>query len=356
MRLSSDHPSYVLFRDEFLTLAAQFGFKLHREVLPGTGSQGEPLSQDFAHIDQQSENTIVHLSGVHGVEGYLGSSIQAKILSTIGHGFRDHRVNFIFVHAVNPFGMSWYRRVNGQNVDLNRNGFSGPPPVASMDVARFSDFLESSSHWELLLKTPALLTALASLGVRRTTQAIAGGQWQEPESLFFGGTTRQAELAHLPGTLLRLAPTTKNFYVIDVHSGLGPWGHDSLLVSDRNHLDFFQRASEVPHQESHVVDTSDETPSQYYHAHGMLADFLTASMTGQSVYYMTQEFGTVSALQVLVALILENSLYKMEPGNSRRVRILLNSFFPDSASWRKTCRQAGLQRFSQLLQVVAHQN
>src|SRR3546814_2628689 len=43
---------------------------------------------------------------------------------------RDHPVGIMMVHLINPWGTSWKRRVNEDNIDLNRNyiDFSRPLP------------------------------------------------------------------------------------------------------------------------------------------------------------------------------------------------------------------------------------
>ena len=75
--------------------------------------------------------TIVHSSGVHGVEGYAGSAIQLALLELLtsasqnknkGKSNAQNRPTIVMVHAVNPVGMNQYRRCNENNVDLNRNG------------------------------------------------------------------------------------------------------------------------------------------------------------------------------------------------------------------------------------------
>ena len=95
------------------------------------------MSIDVAilHGNTKKLGTIVHSSGVHGVEGYAGSAIQLAILellttttgdeNTTANSQQQHqqqdRPTIILIHAVNPVGMSEYRRCNENNVDLNRN-------------------------------------------------------------------------------------------------------------------------------------------------------------------------------------------------------------------------------------------
>ena len=92
---------------------------------------------------------IIHSSGVHGVEGYLGSAIQIRFLHEMflrneeqlklessgscdstdisqkpENKYSDKVRKVLLIHAVNPYGMRHHRRANENNVDLNRNALS----------------------------------------------------------------------------------------------------------------------------------------------------------------------------------------------------------------------------------------
>ena len=99
-----------------------------------TGPAGEPLCIDVAVVGSlKSGKVLLSSSGVHGVEGYPGSAIQLAVMDDLSKQdpFKDHAI--IFIHAVNPYGMAWWRRFNENNVDLNRNflrsdqNYSGVP-------------------------------------------------------------------------------------------------------------------------------------------------------------------------------------------------------------------------------------
>jgi hypothetical protein len=78
---------------------------------------------------------IIHSSGTHGVEGYLGSAIQIRFLhelflqneEAVQHNNKSPSESsgkvrkILLIHAINPFGMRHFRRCNENNVDLNRN-------------------------------------------------------------------------------------------------------------------------------------------------------------------------------------------------------------------------------------------
>ena len=104
-----------------------------------SNDESSSLTLDVAVLpgNTQELGTIVHSSGVHGVEGYAGSAIQLAwlemlLLSTDDNNDKndnDNHINnnnnrptIVMVHAVNPVGMKEYRRCNENNVDLNRNG------------------------------------------------------------------------------------------------------------------------------------------------------------------------------------------------------------------------------------------
>ncbi|KAL3798275.1 hypothetical protein HJC23_000189 [Cyclotella cryptica] len=87
--------------------------------------------------DNRDNINIIHSSGVHGVEGYLGSAIQLRFLHELiiqNEERLDSRKDalsketklrhVLIIHAVNPYGMRHHRRTNENNVDLNRNALS----------------------------------------------------------------------------------------------------------------------------------------------------------------------------------------------------------------------------------------
>jgi len=364
MRLTSDGkiliPNYVSNREIFLHLAEKAKLKLIHQSLPGLGWQNESLTQDYAVFDQGSSTTLVHMSGVHGIEGYLGSSIQEKILSTIATGFQDAKINVILVHAVNPFGMSWYRRVNAENIDLNRNGIADNDRPINKDNSLFADFLQSKSAGDFLKSAAPTVIQLAKLGLKRSSQAIAGGQWEYPLGLFYGGLEVQEEIKILTASLKQLTPTAKKYFVIDVHTGLGPWAKDSLLVnSDQPQiLQFFRGATQEGSIENRVIDTSPSGDSQGYRSQCTIDHYLKLSLQkmGVPVHYITHEFGTHSAQSVLFSMIRENALYQKSPRDGERIQILLKAFFPSEKNWLYSCRNLGLKRFSQILQALESQS
>jgi len=105
-------------------------------------------------------------------------------------GFAAARRGLVLVHALDPYGFAWVRRSNEENVDLNRNfllsgeHYSGSPPryVALDSLPQPPG--SAAPPRRVLAPVGALHPAH---GMPELKQAVAGGQYDFPRGLFFGG-------------------------------------------------------------------------------------------------------------------------------------------------------------------------
>ena len=82
--------------------------------------EGNNLYIDVVWIGRSDcDKLYMSTSGIHGVEGFAGSAIQFSILDNLNN--LPDKTALAFIHILNPWGMSWLRRENELNVDLNRN-------------------------------------------------------------------------------------------------------------------------------------------------------------------------------------------------------------------------------------------
>ena len=201
----------------------------------------EPLSIDIAWLGAlNAKKILIHIGGTHGVEGFAGSAIACSLLKNPIK--TDDDTAIIFVHALNCFGMALNRRVNENNVDLNRN-FTDDRRSHPL-YAKINNLINPSCHaWIDFFHLKAIASILW-YGWSNVLQAIAGGQYDFPEGLFYGGN----KLEEGPQKLL--AWFEKKFSehryrdelrvgVID-HTGLGPKGRDFLLAIDENLKQFLK--------------------------------------------------------------------------------------------------------------------
>src|SRR5262249_43549094 len=126
----------------FRSSLQQVNGRLETLDLQAKGPAGEALSIDIGWIGNPNPRfVLLHSSGVHGVEGFAGSAIQLQLLGNVPH--LPPPASLILVHVLNPFGMAWLRRVNENNVDLNRNFLAADEEYAGAPASykEFDSFL-----------------------------------------------------------------------------------------------------------------------------------------------------------------------------------------------------------------------
>ena len=134
---------YAQSRAAFVHAARQVGARHWQVMHPDRGMQGEALSMDLAWLGPASaQRVLVSLSGTHGIEGFAGSACQRAWLATDAPGHLPPDTAVLLVHAVNPWGFAWLRRVDAQNIDVNRNALHAwRTPPANPDYAQFHALL-----------------------------------------------------------------------------------------------------------------------------------------------------------------------------------------------------------------------
>ena len=226
--------TYAEARAKFLRAARARGLAIESHVHPSAvGAEGEALALDVAHFGHpDSPSLLVLLSGMHGVEGFCGSGCQVALLqdesfaAAIGQG----ALAVLFCHAINPYGFSHLRRVNEDNIDLNRNfrDFSKADPPNADYVAVHAMVLPAS--WPPpAANTAEILDYVARHGVLGLQAAVSRGQCDFPDGLFYAGRAPSWSNTVLRDVLKRYGAHRARLGWIDFHTGLGPWGHGEKI-------------------------------------------------------------------------------------------------------------------------------
>ena len=132
---------YRSARGAFLKACAAAGLSSVARVHPTAKARdGKPLFLDTATIGaRDAEAALLLISGTHGAEGYFGSGVQTGLLR---EGLM-HRVpkaaKVVLLHALNPYGFSWARRVDDENADINRNFVDHANPPANKAYEALAD-------------------------------------------------------------------------------------------------------------------------------------------------------------------------------------------------------------------------
>src|SRR3954470_22773491 len=110
--------SYAEARDKFFTAARSRGLGVETNVHPLPGRDGEMLAMDVARDGPlAAQSLLVVSSACHGVEGFCGSGVQVALLGDAA--FHDAAeaaaVAVLYIHGLNPYGFSWWRRTTHEN-------------------------------------------------------------------------------------------------------------------------------------------------------------------------------------------------------------------------------------------------
>lgn len=231
---------YAEARAGFLAAAAARGFKVESAPHPRKGARGEELAMDSVLLGAADpESLLIVTSGTHGVEGFCGSGCQRALLGDdeLLKRIDAAKLAVLLVHAVNPWGFSFLRRANEDNIDLNRN---------FLDFARQAKGAGGTGYDELhdLLLPPqwpppdanraALFAARERMGHREFQAAVSSGQQSRPDGLFFCGTAPSWSNRTLRELVKRHGAGRRRIGWIDIHTGLGPSGHGEKIYAGRN--------------------------------------------------------------------------------------------------------------------------
>ncbi|PYS30326.1 MAG: DUF2817 domain-containing protein [Acidobacteria bacterium] len=337
-------PDYSTARSRFRQMVEAAGGRLDVLPLEARGPAGENLGIDIGSFGAENpRRVLLHSSGLHGVEGFAGSAIQLQFLDSLPPVPAE--TAFVIVHVLNPYGMAWLRRVNENNVDLNRNclgntAYAGAPSA----YVELESFLNPQSPPTSDLFTLKAIWLILRHGMPALKQAVVGGQYEYPKGLFFGGKQLQQGLERYESFLARRLTSAKQVVAIDVHTGLGKYGEDTLLVDTEQYDTLRRRFGER-------VTRSDPHESPAYQVRGALESMIFRVLRGAHVDFLRQEFGTYGPVKVLQALRQENRAHYYDDGRSGHPAktVLREIFCPADESWRQSVLKRGGELLSQAL-------
>src|SRR5215472_14681333 len=210
----ADHfsPEYAFARERFLRAAERHGATRWSYPIGARGPHGEELAIDVAQVGPRDpESMLVVSSGLHGVEGFAGSAIQHQLLAAQLESLDLPRnTGALLVHALNPYGFAWVRRVNESNVDLNRNFLRHPEDhVPSPDYDPLDGGAEQASR-------EIFRAFVAEHGRRRLQQVLTSGQYHHATGMQFGGT-REEESNRIARRIVREQARGRRVAWVDIH-------------------------------------------------------------------------------------------------------------------------------------------
>ncbi|MEM8767385.1 MAG: M14 family metallopeptidase [Pseudomonadota bacterium] len=346
--------NYQEGRAKFLALCEDQGFSVtsHRNER-AQAPDGSDLFLDLATLGAADASQLLMVfSGTHGVEGYCGSGIQAALL---GEGFfRDAGpdLQVALVHAVNPYGFAHDRRVNEDNIDLNRNflefGKDTPRNIGYGDIHKYL----VPDAWEGETRKQAD-TALAQYAKQNGPDALqhaaSGGQYTHSDGVFYGGEAPSWSANTVLSLVKPLAAQATRACFIDIHTGLGPYGYGEMIAAG---FPAQVARTEAFYSDYEVTDpeagTSSSAPIQGTMAHG-----IERLLPGVETQFLALEYGTLPMKEVMTAVRADNWLYRsgsLDSDLGKQIKQQIrDAFYCDEAQWKTMVHERAVDVLSTTL-------
>ena len=348
--------TYTQARHRFRHAAEAAGAAVHS--YPVNVRDRDDLTVDVAVIGPDTAPAVVTSSAVHGIEGFFGSAVQLGLLDQLRQPPVEPRVRHVLIHGVNPYGFDRLRRFNEENVDLNRNflrngaAFNG----ASDGYAHLNKFLNPESPPSRMdLFRLRAVWHICRHGLQPLKQAVAGGQYDYPKGIFFGGhrpsQSAQIVFEHCDAWIGKSEPVAH----IDFHTGLGPFGTYKLLLEEEA-----DEAAHAWYTETfgpEHVEPADDPHATAYPVTGVFGAWLQDHFSDRTYRFVAAEFGTYSIIRVLEAVRSENRAHHFGAKESAIYQSakaeLLECFCPKDKRWRRQAVASGLNIIRQAETALA---
>lgn len=364
-------PNYEDSRSRFRAycLREPLNYFCRKFIIPSR--RDKDLSMDVGYFGGNGRSLIILQSGIHGPETPAGAAIQQLFMEKYLHTFLNDGIDVLLVHAVNPYGFKYGRRVDENNIDLNRNfaPIRDLYQTSNADYKRMRSVLEptgpvgglrlASARIELGL---ILKYAMSGFDRRRANAAITG-QYEFPRGLNYGGRrpTEQAKIFY--NLNVGLFSKYEQILMLDVHTGLGEKGALSILPSEYSDAESLKEMiatlSTLENQGVKTIDISAD--EKFYSPNGDIIDLIPQIARKSCVVALTLEYGTLgnnlmSELETVSHIVLENQAHfhgcASDSICTEVNRAFIELFNPNERGWRN----AVLKRADRVFAALARRH
>jgi hypothetical protein len=355
--------SFSEARERFVDAAKAAGARLTHYLHPDRrGPGGEALYFDVAVLgDPRARRVLVVGCGTHGIEGFSGSAAQTAWMRGPGASRIPEQTALVFFHAHNPWGFAHRQRVTENNVDLNRNfvdhgaAYPANPGYDEIHAAI------SPRHWDEdnIRRVFAALDAFrARKGEQAFSDAYNGGQYQHADGVFFGGGGEQWANRTFRRALREHVRHAERATIIDLHTGIGPYGEHVFLCFHPPGSAAYERARTWWGERA--VNRQGSTHKALAHYHGLLLDAFQAELEGAETTAMVVEFGTKTRAEMQRASLSLRWLRchgEQHPQLAARVHAdYVEAFYPSDPAWRSAVLAQSQVFIDQALAGIARES
>ncbi|MEJ5272999.1 MAG: M14 family metallopeptidase [Spirochaetota bacterium] len=334
--------------------------------------------------NKDSKNHIIFQSGLHGIEGYVGfemiyhltMNILEKIFN-LKSAEKDNSQNMFditYIINANPFGVKNKRRVNENNVDLNRNFLLKDEDFINIkdDYYLVDEVINPKKKIKDFNTIFNILRLVVKIGTGKFKHVLLSGQRYNTNGVYYMGDGFQKQTIFLKNLYQNLFSEKgfENTIFIDLHTGYGPSYQMSVVNSSFMKLGKEDESVKIDKNKGSKTKNdnikSDDivrnlmqnyplvvqsNTDSFYEMKGDLIDYIYKVYP--SIKYATSfEFGTfgdsvLSSLKSVVAIVLENQYFynnlNGKPVNEKELdrigkKVLTfyeKAYFPKKLKWWK---------------------
>jgi len=338
--------NYYQARDKFKEATKSNGMNTFSETII------DDLTIDFAISETpKKDKLLIIVSGVHGVEGYVGSMFQVYFLENIFPKLKD-KISVCLIHSLNPYGFKNNRRVNQNNVDLNRNFSENFNDILSpkiMEIIKNNEsiFDANGPRRNKLKENYKLYTTMFKSvirnGIVETIEAGVVGQSLYPTGINYSGKGPEKENIIFRNYISKITEGYNQATLLDLHTGLG---RKFEMSGSTYHP---QNSEEYKFCKKIVKTLASHTGVHIYNLYSLAKGFLKETKAKNN-YEILIEFGTISPLASAISasylahlLVVENQItFKGPKEKLEHIRKKMKkAYYPQSALYNLfICKEA----------------
>jgi predicted deacylase len=346
--------TYDECRDRFRWTVRRAGLGFDAFPITARGEHGQELTIDVASVGAaRPRRAVLVLAGVHGDEGFSSSTLMCDAIDRwVSDGVDGELADdatVVMIHGVNPWGMSYWRRQNESNVDLNRNwgrderlDVPSNPGYVALHRTLVPGGPEPPSPESLLDVTSAMVE---EFGYQWVKSAVSAGQYSHPDGLYFGGDRTEESNLRLADIVASRLAGAEEVLVVDLHTGHGAPGTYTLLSHvSRDHPDdaWLRRVFDADRIECTASPEATTGPK-----HGQIASGLGELVPGAAWRTVTMELGTISDTRMILNERAEHWVHfhgdRSNPGHAHIVWEHRCGSTPDDPDWERSARAHGVE-------------
>ena len=324
------------------------------EVSEYAVDESDDLYIDNIYLPSKNENKnlIVLTTGVHGIEGYIGSVMLDVFFEEIYPNIDTNNTGILVLANVNPYGMKYMRRYNENNVDLNRNfilDWNNFDLTSNKDYPEVKEFLQpegkiGNALWHEVGFYLNLAKEALTKGADKVSDALLTGQYEYAQGVYYGGTGDEISTAYLKGVFNDcLEGEYENIVHIDIHSGYGP--RYNMVIFNSVYETMNEAETQKAFNYDYVISYDSES---FYATTGDTTDYFyrlaESKNTDKELFSTCFEFGTIgdSFIDSILSLkftVDENRQHWFPSDNKVSSEVVKENykelFYPTETAWRE---------------------